>query len=1118
MSLILTGSTSGETGSISYQWSASDGGVISGSTTESTVTATTAGTYTLVVTDDYNGLTDTETFVVNDLTGDPTLDVDPSSGELTFPGQTLVISASTTTIGNPIYNWTAANGGNIISGGTGSTITINSGGTYTITVIDDYNNCQVTIDVDITSNLVTAPVANITGLTGLTCTATTLTLSGNTSYGDGTIAYQWSSTTETLGTASTQVVISADTYYLYVIDTDNSLTSTTVSTVVTDITSTPVAVITSNGVAALSVSDEFIVLSGSSTGVSGSTLYQWSGDTTGSLGTSPNQTVFVADTYHLTVTDSSNGCTGTTFTGITGSSTLDCSGTVAIILSVSTEISGINPFIELSGDTSTSDNTKIYSWSAATQGVAIGDVSVTAVTTPDTYSLTVTDSINGCTGYTATTITGCETDALAVITGDTVLNCSATTLTIGGQLSTGNSLTYLWSTSNGNITSDTDNPTIELDSAGTYTLTVTDGCNGSQGVTGHTVTSNTIIITASLEALNGLELNATYPTLDLTGIPSPIGNYTHEWYLEDAWLASTQTVTASVPGIYTYIAVDSSGTGCSGTTTEVVTQVTITADTRIVSYDTITCDRPSIILYGNLSSGVDPLSYQCDVSTTAITVADTYELTVTDANLDTDFETKVITKNISSPTATIATNLGTTEIPTGGSLTLIGSGGGTYSWSNGPTTSSIIVSVGGVYTLTVTDPSNGCTDFSAATITVEVPTPTPVARITGDNIINCGTDEDVEDLGNILHIWTNARWDNYSPQSVVNGSGTLLSWDVSGGLDYSEPKEGNPINDPSFNLLANTGSAHIRGYDSIGVTELQLDGGQVTLFDISECPDMKKIRFKSNILQSVDLSQNPDLWYVNLYKNGTLGAGCTKTIDLTNNPELTFLDVHSCRLTNIDFSNNGKLDQIVGIYNCFNDPDMFVTCPLLRDFNLDRNQFVSLNTDNCTGLQVYRVRNQATFISPDISLNPDIWYFGISQTRVPSIDFTNNKKLRLVYLWGNLYLNSYTITNGGSGVGSFGVIQHMWMHTTQISADDMMADLEAYAPNGVTATVGHTPGSPVQTQYMTTGTLIISPDWVVGWASVRTSGSNGDFIALRARGWNIYYYSSGLYYELTTTL
>ncbi|MBC7398652.1 MAG: hypothetical protein H7289_01810, partial [Mucilaginibacter sp.] len=108
--------------------------------------------------------------------------------------------------------------------------------------------------------------------------------------------------------------------------------------------------------------------------------------------------------------------------------------------------------------------------------------------------------------------------------------------------------------------------------------------------------------------------------------------------------------------------------------------------------------------------------------------AGVYTATLTNITGGGCFVTATTTVEVTSTIPTITAS-GSTNLCTGGSVTLTSSSGSTYHWSNGATTKSITVNTAGNYTVTVTN-TGGCSGVSAATaVTVN---PLPVASITAD--------------------------------------------------------------------------------------------------------------------------------------------------------------------------------------------------------------------------------------------------------------------------------------------------------------------------------------------------------------------------------------------------
>ena len=102
--------------------------------TTQTISATTAGTYTVTVTNPANGCTASDTAKVSQATDKPTVTAD--GGQLTCDNTSVSITAN----GSPAsvtYAWTGP--GNFTA--TTKTITASTVGTYTVTVTNPANGC-----------------------------------------------------------------------------------------------------------------------------------------------------------------------------------------------------------------------------------------------------------------------------------------------------------------------------------------------------------------------------------------------------------------------------------------------------------------------------------------------------------------------------------------------------------------------------------------------------------------------------------------------------------------------------------------------------------------------------------------------------------------------------------------------------------------------------------------------------------------------------------------------------------------------------------------------------------------------------------------------------------------
>lgn len=136
---------------------------------------------------------------------------------------------------------------------------------------------------------------------------------------------------------------------------------------------------------------------------------------------------------------------------------------------------------------------------------------------------------------------------------------------------------------------------------------------------------------------------------------------------------------------------------------------------------TITCATTSIALTASSTNG--SVSYDWGGGITGaintVSAAGTYSVTSTDALLGcTATASATVGVNTTAPDASVAApgSLSCTVL----SVTLTASStttGATYNWGAGVTSATNTVTTGGIYTVTVTDPANGCTATAAATVT-----------------------------------------------------------------------------------------------------------------------------------------------------------------------------------------------------------------------------------------------------------------------------------------------------------------------------------------------------------------------------------------------------------------
>jgi gliding motility-associated-like protein len=635
---------------------------------------------------------------------------------------TAILAGSTTTPG-ATYSWA---GPGVVSGGTTLAPTVNAPGLYTLTVTA--GGCSASDTMTVFANNI-PPNANAGVPMSITCTTPTTNLAGSSSTAGATCS--WTGPGITAGGSTwTPTVNAVGNYTITVTNPSNGCTAT--SSVAVTLNNTPPNV-NAGPPQNLTCSITSVNLAGSSSTV-GATC-TWAGPGIVSGGTTWTPTVNLAGTYTITITNPSNGCTASGTTSVTGSTGVpNANAGIDMVLTCT------NTSLNLGGSSTTAGATFAWSGPSITAG---GTTATPTVNGIGNYTVTVTNPSNGCTATDVAVVTLNNTPPNANAGADMILTCTITSLNLAGSSSTGGA-TFAWA--GPSITAGAGTATPTVNGAGLYTITVTNPANGCTATDQANVTLNNTPPNAN--AGPDAVLNCTTTSINLSGSSSTAG-------VSFAWAGpsitaggTTTTPTVNGAGLYT-ITVTNPVNGCTATDQANVTLNNTPPNANAGPDQILNCTIPTVNMAGSSTTAGVSFAWSGPgiisggtTATPTVNTAGLYIITVTNpVNGCTATDQANVTMNGTPPNS----NAGSDQILncTVTSLNMSGSSstaGATYAWAGpaitgGGTTSTPSINGPGSYTVTVTDPSNGCTSTDVADVTQNITPPGANAGL--DDVLNC---------------------------------------------------------------------------------------------------------------------------------------------------------------------------------------------------------------------------------------------------------------------------------------------------------------------------------------------------------------------------------------------
>ena len=742
--LILNSNGSSSGPNVTYTWSDVNWSTIG---TLDTQIINNGGTYHLVV-DNSGGNTvcsDTTEVTVIGNTDPP--GVTASGGILgcLASNQTVTLTASSPTNG---VNFSWSGPGITPANQNLQNPTVDTAGMYIVTVTNPTNACESidTVEVIADNN---PPTASAVGGT-ISCLQPSVTIDGMTNA--GTASYQWSGPGINPGNETTEdpVVDSIGTYFVTITNDLNGCTNTATATVDQN-TAIPSAVAGADQT--ITCAQGTVILTGNGDAGGDPIDFSWAGP--GINGGNMNQqspSVDQAGEYILTVTNSANGCANTDTVLVDESLTAPTAsaGVDSILNCVVTSI-------ELDGSGSSQGADFVVLWTGPDINAGNENLYNPQVSQSGTYTILVTNTTNGCTSTDDVLININTALPTADAGPDQTLTCATTNgVTLNGNGTPGG-IEFLWTGPGIGANNETEqSPVVTVN--GIYVLQTTNPVNGCAQTDTVEVFQDAAIPTA--DAGGDLTLNCLVNSVDIDASNSSTGpDFTYNWTGPDINAGNMNIQSPlgiTTPGTYN-LTVTNTSNNCINTDVLVVLIDTIApladgGNDLILNCFNLTTDTLDASASSNganfsvLWTGPDINAGNQNDIQPVITLPGMYtvEITNTDNNCVTTDDVNV-TLDVAAPNADAGSDAIIDCVVLNTTIGGASSSGPefTYLWT-GPAIDSTNqdqatpnVDLDGVYTIVVTNSTNGCTSTDDMTVTLNAVYPVAVAG--ADQTITCNT-------------------------------------------------------------------------------------------------------------------------------------------------------------------------------------------------------------------------------------------------------------------------------------------------------------------------------------------------------------------------------------------
>ncbi len=431
----------------------------------------------------------------------------------------------------------------------------------------------------------------------------------------------------------------------------------------------------------------------------------------------------VSGTYSVIITNPTSGCSSTS-----------SSGTITVNPAPTVTVNSPNVCASSATVTATPSPAGTYSyvWTVPTGATNPGNVASFSATTSGNYSVIITNTATGCSSLAGSGTVTINPNPTVTVNNPSICTGSATVTATPSPAGTYN---YVWTVPTGaanpgNVAS------FSTSTSGNYSVIITNPTTGCSSIS---ATGTVTVSPGPTVTVNNPTNCGT--TATVTATPTPAGTYNYAWTVPTGATnpGNVASFSATVSGTYSVI-ITNPTTGCSSTSASGI--VTINPSPTVVVNSPSSCGGSVTVSATPTPAGTYNYTWIVptgvtnpgNVASFSASTSGNYSVIITNPTTGCSSTSVIGTVTINVvPTVNVnnPTNCGTTA-----TVTATPTPAGTYSYvwtvptgaSNPGNVASFSATVSGTYSVTITNPTTGCSSTSASGIVTINPNPTVVVN------------------------------------------------------------------------------------------------------------------------------------------------------------------------------------------------------------------------------------------------------------------------------------------------------------------------------------------------------------------------------------------------------